>query len=86
MRKDVCPDLNPNQIRKLLKNHKPDDFDPTKIPSSLIELFPKSDDPIDVDECVVYDLKIPLDMDISQWKKVEAKDFSDKEGFEFLNI
>eukprot|EP01080_Neovahlkampfia_damariscottae_P007533 gene7533-11857_t len=85
MRHDVCPDLNVNQIKKLLKNHKPDDFDPTKISPNLINSFPNSDESVDIDECIIFDLKIYLDMDISQWKKVESKDFVDKEGFEFLN-
>jgi hypothetical protein len=85
MRNEICSELNVNQLKKLLQNHRTDEFDPVKIPSDLIGKLPKSNDPVEIDSSIVHQLNIPLDLDISQWKKVEAKELADQEGFEFLS-
>lgn len=89
-RKDVCPNLNVNQIRTLLILYQPDMFDSTPVPDSVLRSIPhgKSDEKINCEEDTIF---IPSfhyyenNVHVPVFQSVDAPiEITLEEGFEFL--
>lgn len=80
LRKEICPNLNNNQIRKLLLNYKPDQYD-EPVSQSIIQKIPISSEKEDLDQNLIFKPIYPLELVISKWKSIEEKELS---SFDFL--
>jgi myosin heavy subunit len=78
LRKEICPDLNNNQVRKILTNYKPDQFD-EQVPEHIIRGIPATNEKFELDPFLVFSIAFPS-IDLGKWNQIKCKELN----FDFL--